>query len=102
LIFDIGEDCRSNEITAVANALSAAHQLRAFLFAGFDVAQNLLELVVVHLRTLFGLAVQRIAYAPLPGAIGAARYEFVIRLLFDKDARTGAAALALVKEEREM
>ena len=57
--------------------------------------------IVVYLGTLVGLGVERITDTDRLGLLDTARDKLVVDVLLDKDARAGAAALALVEEEAE-
>ena len=48
------------------------------------------------------MAIERIAHRAAAGARGAALHELVVGLFLHEEPRTGAAALALVEEQREV
>src|SRR5258706_6509953 len=52
--------------------------------------------------SLLGFFVVVIAYGAFLGARGSFLYEFIIGFFFHVETRTGAAALALIEEEREV
>ncbi len=68
VVLHVGKDGRLDEVAAIAHASAAAEQFGAFLLAGLDVAHDFVELVVVHLRTLFGLRIEGIADRAALGA----------------------------------
>ena len=95
VVGDVGEDGRLDEVAAVAVALAARQQAGALLLARLDQRQDLVELVLVDLRALLDVQVERVAHrAPLRPR-HTLSHELVVDLVLDEDARAGAAALAL-------
>src|SRR6185312_5995142 len=101
-VLHIGEDGRLNEVAAVPDASAAANELRAFGAAGIDVAHHPVKLGLIDLRALFGGRIEGIADAAFLGAGGAFLDELIVDLLLNENARPGAAALTVIKEEAEV
>ena len=102
VVLNIGENGGLDEVAFVADTIAAGEELGFFGFAGIDVAHDFVELVLVDLRTLFGIFVEGIADGALLGAGDGFLDEFVVALFFDEEARAGAAALTLIEEECEV
>src|SRR3954468_18875631 len=51
-IFDVGENCRLDEVALLADALAAGEHVGAAFSAGFDVAHHLVELLLADLWAL--------------------------------------------------
>src|SRR5580698_2266324 len=101
-VLDIGEHGGLDKVAAVSDALTAADELCPFTPARFDVAHHLVELRLVHLRTLLRGGIERIADRAIPGAGAALFDKLIVNVLFHENARTGAAALAVIEEEAEV
>jgi len=86
-----------DEIAAISNAITTANQFGSLVPARFDVPHNLVELYLIHLRTLFGLGNRRVAYCAFPRTSAALFNELIVDFLFHEHAGTGAAALAWLK-----
>ena len=91
-----------DEVAFVAHAVAARQELRLLLLTGVDVAHHLVELVLIHLRPLFGVLIEGIADGALLRARDALVYKLVVALLLDVQPRTSAAALPLVEEQRKV
>ena len=98
----VGEHCGLDEVALIAHAVAAGHQLGLLLLPGVNVAHHFVELVLIHLRTLFGVLVEGIADGALLGAGHALLHKLVVNLLLDVQPRPRAAALSLVEEKRKM
>jgi hypothetical protein len=61
---------------------AAGHQLGLFLFADVDVVHDLVELILIYLRTLFCIFVEGIAHRALFRPFHALLHELVVGLLF--------------------
>src|SRR5207249_7250093 len=96
------EDGRLDEIPFLADALAAGQHLGAALAARVDVAHDAVELLLADLRALRGGGVEGIADFGLLHFLEHAIDKLIVHLLLDKQARAGAAALALVEEEGEV
>lgn len=91
-IFDICKHGWLDEITAISVSLTTSQKFGTFSFTGIDKCQNLLELIFVHLRSLFDVQIEWIAYISLSGTFNAPRDKFVINSIFHENARSGATA----------
>ena len=74
---------------------AARHELALSLLAGVDVAHHFVELLLVHLRALFGICVERIADRALFGTRRAALHELVVGLLFHEQYANPRSSIAL-------
>ena len=85
----------SGHSTFSSDALAAGHKLRALLLAEIDVVEDLLELVLVDLRRVHRLLVERVAcLSPaLLRQLGAARHELVVDVRVHEGPRGSAAHL---------
>ncbi|SKN54631.1 Uncharacterised protein [Mycobacteroides abscessus subsp. massiliense] len=77
---------------------TAGNDAAAFLFADFDVFQNGLELTGIDLRTHLGVVFPRQADFDFFEFFSQSIDEFVVNAFLYKNARTGAAHLALVEQ----
>ena len=102
LVLDTREDGGLNEEAAAAPAVATALEVGALLLAGLDVAEDLVELLLINLSALLGLLVRGVAEDALLGALHGELHELVVDLLVAVDARGGAAALALVEEQTKV
>src|SRR6266478_6298450 len=93
IILHVRKHRRLDEVALVADAIAARDELRFFLFSNVDVAHHLVELVLVHLRSLLGFLVEGVAHGALFRARHALLYELVVAFLFHKQPRSRAAAL---------
>ena len=98
LRIDVGEYGRLHEeavlVFAFVEAIAAARQFRAFVFANVDVAQISLQLLFVHGRAHVDGLIQTIADLQSLGAVDIAIDEFAVHALLHDDATGGRAALA--------
>src|SRR5579863_4728004 len=101
-VLDVAENRRLDEISFGADAVAAREEFGLVLLARFDIAHHYIELIAVHLRSLFGVLVERISNRARLRASDALCDEFVVALILDEQPRPGAAALPLVEEERLM
>ena len=67
------------------------------LLAELDVAEDLVELLLRHLRALLGGRIERVADLALLGLLGQPLDEFLVDLLLDEQPAAGGAALAAVE-----
>src|SRR5271170_85144 len=102
IVLYVGEYCRFDEVALIANAIPSGQQLGIFLLPGFDIAHHFVELILIHLWTLLGILVERIADSPFLGTIHAPGHEFVVALFFHEESRPRAAALPLIEEQRKV
>src|SRR5262245_17517856 len=102
LILDVVEDRRLDEVALVADAITAAQHLGAFLLARVDEAHDAIHLLLRDLRALLGGGVERVAYFPRLGLLEELVDHLVVDLFFHEQAATGAATLALVEEQAEV
>src|SRR5688572_24911214 len=98
VVANIGEDGRFNKIAPISNPISTTEHICARLAPGIDIAHDLVKLFLVYLRSLAGLRIEGIAHLLFFRAIDHPFDEFIVDLAFDKEPRTGAAALALIEE----
>lgn len=102
IIFYVSEDGRLHEVALVTNTSSTGGESGTLFLSGGDVAENLVELILVDLRTLASVGVHRVTDNTFLGQLGAALNDFSIDLLFYKHTRAGNAALALVQEQSQV
>ena len=91
-----------DEVAAISNTITAANQLGSLVPARFDIPHNLVELRLIHLRTLFGLGIEGIAHRGFSRTGAALFNELIVYFLFYEHAGPGAAALAMVEEQSEV
>jgi len=102
VVLNVGENGGLDEVAFFPDAIAAGDQLGLFFLSGVDVAHHFVELILVDLRALLGIFVEGIADGALLGTRGAFFDELVVGFFLYVETRTGAAALALVEEEREV
>ena len=84
-----------------SGSLAPRHAGRPGRVALVDVAQDLVELVAVHLRPLHRVGFKRIANLSLAGPRDQFVHELGVDLFLNKHAAARAAALSLVEEQAE-
>src|SRR5207245_1513279 len=99
LVLDVGKHGGADEIAAVADALAARRQPRAFLAADIHVIEDALHLLLGDDRPHRRGAIGGIADADGPGALRQPLDHFVIDLLVGQHARAGRADLPGVEED---
>src|SRR5262249_32517984 len=97
LILHVVKDRGLDEVAVAAMALAAEHELGAFLLANVAVLQNLVHLLIGDLRSLLGGGIERIAELALLGFRCQPFDKFFLDFFFDKESRTGGAALAAME-----
>jgi len=95
VVADVGKHCGLNEVSLVTFTSSSRNQSCALFFASVDEAKNLVHLLLVNLRTLLSLGVERVAYDSLLGAGGTLFDKLVVNVFFDEGTRASCAALSL-------
>jgi len=98
----IREDGGLNEVALFAVPLSSNLDDGSLLLSVFDVAHDAVELELRDLGSLESGAVERVADDVLADPLLELLGEGVVDRLLDVDARTGAAALAVVEEDAEI
>lgn len=83
-------------------ALTAESDGGTLLLSVVDVLHNAVELELGNLGTLEGVTLEGVAELVLLGTLLEASDELVVDALLDQQARTGAAALAVVEEDTEV
>lgn len=99
---NVGEQGRLDEVTLVPVTLTTDLHLGTALFAAVDVLHDAVELELGDLRTLEGVGGEGVTDLVLGGTLPEAGNELVVDVLLDQQARTGAAALAVVEEDTEV
>lgn len=96
ILRDIGEDGGLDVVTLVTNTLTTDLADGTGLLALFNVAQDLLKLAFVDLRTLEGILVEGVTNLVLQGTLLEGSDELIVDLLLDNDTRTSTANLAVI------
>ena len=99
---DIAKDSGLDEVTLVTMALTTDLDCRTFFLAGLDVTHDAVVLKLADLGALEGSLVERIADDILAGALLEGLDKLVVDALLHIDARSGAAALAVVEVDAEV
>ena len=100
--FDIAKDSGLDEITLVTVALTTDLDCRTFVLAGLDVTHDAVILKLADLRALEGLLMERITDNVLASTGLESLDKLVVDALLHVDARSGAAALAVVEVNAEV
>ena len=80
-------------------ALAAGENFGAFLLADIDVAEDLFQLLVRHLRADHGVALERVGLLDGCYALERPLHELVVDALLDERAAGAGADFALVERE---
>jgi len=99
---DIGEDGGLDEVALGTVAVTTKSDGGTLLLSVVDVLHNTVELELGDLGTLEGVTLEGVAELVLSGTLLEASDELVVNALLDQQARTGAAALAVVEEDTEV
>ena len=100
VVLDVVEDRRLDEEALLAVPLTAGDQLGPLFLAQFDVAEDLVQLLLRDLRSLLGGRVERIADFSLFGLLGQAADELLADAVLDEQPAPRRAALAAVEVNR--
>merc|ERR1711976_144825 len=101
-VADIGENSRLDEIATIAGTFTTDGQFSTLGFSGFDVTQNLIELLFVHLSALFVIQIEGISDSSIFSTFNGSFDEFIVNIFFDHDTRAGATTLAHVEKKSLM
>ena len=102
VLINVGEQGRLDEVTLVTVALTTDLNLGTALLAAVDVLHDAVELELGDLRALEGVGGEGVTDLVLGGTLPEAGNELVVDALLDQQARTGAAALAVVEEDTKV
>jgi len=83
VVGNVGEHGWFNEEPLIAYAATATEKLGSLILAAFDIAQDLVELLFVHLRSLLSFGIERITNNSFACLLYAGIYELIIYLLMD-------------------
>ena len=98
----VGEDGGLDVVSLGAVARTANLHLGARLLALLDVPHDAVKLELGHLGTLEGFRVERVADLVLGRALLEALQELLVDILLHENARSGAAALAVVEVDAKV
>ncbi len=102
LILHIAKNSGLNVVPLLSAAVSAQKQGGALLLPALNVPHDAFELDIVDLGALIRVFIEGIAYDNFFRSFDRFFHEFVVNFLVDEESGAGAAALALVHEQREL
>lgn len=128
VILNIPKYCGLDEVSSVCCHASSTHQLGSFSFPTADVAQDLVELLLIdlkrskslrsgiltskrilawrcgvgYLRALLSLHVKGVSHHSSFSTLNAALHKLIVDVCLDVRARASTAALALVEEQSKV
>uniref|UniRef100_A0A182QRK9 G-protein coupled receptors family 2 profile 2 domain-containing protein n=1 Tax=Anopheles farauti TaxID=69004 RepID=A0A182QRK9_9DIPT len=103
VILHVRKHGRLDEETGqIRNLGSSRHQPGPLLLSGVDQTENFVVLILVHLRTVLGGQIERIAHRTLLRPLGTSFDKLVVDFILDEGARTGTAALTHVEEQPKL
>lgn len=95
VVLNISEDCGLNEISSVSMTTTSSNELRSFLLSDFDHAQNLIELLLIDLRSLLAFGVEWTTNYTLLCPLDTSLHKLIVDALLYESSGSSAANLTL-------